>query len=155
VTAGFRIAVLVVGALLLAACGGGHSRSATSPILTGSPQNVAFSEVRSDVDALYRSHPGVALFTVRHVAYTPAARDRVLGVCRNGGAALDAQQLETSRIEACAPLIFFFDRYGRQASAADATDLARKLYWYAATSVTGPFDARGTLRALLRSWGVE
>jgi hypothetical protein len=154
VIAAVRIAALALAAAMLASCGG-SKRSADSPILTGSPQKVSFAEVKSAVGSVYRSSPGVTSFAVRNVTYTPASRDVVLNVCRHGGAASNAQELETSRLEACAPLIFFFYRYGRQASVANSTELARKLYWYAATNVDGPFNAGPSLKALLSSWGVK
>jgi hypothetical protein len=146
--------------LALAAAGCGSHRATTtaptSPVLGGSPEHVTFAAVRTAVDGVYRAHPAIVAYDVRDVTYSPKTRDRVLAVCRRGGGtAATKRDLEASRIAACAPLIFFFYRYGRQAGAADSTDLARRLYWYAATNVKGPFDARASLDALLSTWGVK
>jgi hypothetical protein len=149
-----RGSVLFFTAVLLAGCGG-HAAKAPDTILSGDPQNVSFSTVRHAVDNVYAQEPGVGSFTVRSVDYTPAARDQVLAVCRRGGASTTAQERETSRVSACAPLIFFYYEYGRRKAAPLSLDLARKLYWYAASNITGPFEARGALTALLSGWGVK
>jgi hypothetical protein len=116
---------------------------------------VTFGEVARAIDRLYRARPGIRSFVVRDVEYSPATRDKVLQVCREGGIELDRVALESSRIAGCAPLVFFFYSYGRRRSAPESVAVARKLYWYAVRSIRGPFSARASLSALLRSWGVE
>jgi hypothetical protein len=93
-------------------------------------------------------------FVVRDVEYSPATRNKVLDICHRGGLELNRAALESSRIAGCAPLIFFFYNYGRQKSAPDAVAVARKIYWYAVENIEGPFNARATLDALLRTWAV-
>ncbi|HZS24053.1 MAG TPA: hypothetical protein VFA30_03600 [Gaiellaceae bacterium] len=149
-----RAAAAGLAAAALAGCGGAH-KAASPNILDGSAQDVSFAQVESDVTSVYAHHPAISSYSVRDVVYPPTTRDTVLAVCRRGGGSLTAADLETSRVEACAPLIFFFYRYGLHASASDSTELARKLYEYAVTNVKGPFDARKALDELLTGWGVK
>ena len=146
-------------------CGGGPettgdapaatTTAAAGPSVVESPaQKVTFGRVRAAVDALYRSHPEIASFVVQDVQYNATTRDKVLQVCRRGGRETDPASLESVRVAGCAPLIFFFYNFGQQSSVRSSSVLARKLYWYAATSIRGPFDARASLTALLRSWGI-
>ena len=91
---------------------------------------------------------------MQDVQYNATTRDKVLAVCRRGGAEKDAASNESVRVAGCAPLVFFFYEYGRQKSVPAAIDVARKLYWYAATDIHGPFDAKASLAGLLRTWGI-
>src|SRR5581483_8162368 len=93
--------------MALAGCGGGN-KAASPNILVGAPQDVSFAEVESAVTSVYAHHPAISSYSVRDVVYPPTTRDTVLAVCRRGGGSLTAADLETSRVEACAPLIFFF-----------------------------------------------
>jgi hypothetical protein len=79
----------------------------------------------------------------------------VLLVCHRGGPEQSRAQRESIRVAGCAPLVFFFYRYGRQHAVPEATDVARQIYWYAVRDIRGPAEVRATLTALLRSWGVE
>jgi hypothetical protein len=124
-------------------------------VIQSPPQTVSFVEVRRAVDRLYAEHPDLRFFVVRDVQYTPRTRDKVLLVCHRGGPERSRARRETIRLAGCAPLVFFFYSYGRQHTVPEATDVARQIYWYAARNVSGPIDARTTLTALLRSWGVE
>jgi hypothetical protein len=110
--------------------------------------------VRQAVDALYESHPAITGYVVRDVAYNAITRDKVLEVCRAGGRETDAASLESVRVAGCAPLVFYYYRYGADRSVPEAIAVARTLYWYANSSIKGPFDARASLDALLRSWGL-
>ena len=146
---------------MLAGCGGGSSNDATTsvaadaPALVDSePQQPTYADVRAAVDELYQAHPGIARFIVQDVQYNAITRDKVLDVCRRGGAEHDPASSESVRIAGCAPLVFFFYEYGRQRSVPESVDVARTLYWYAVTSIDGPFDAKDTLSGLLRSWGI-
>jgi len=123
-------------------------------VLQSRARNVTFGELRQSIDRLYRRHPSILSFVVRNVEYTPRTRDKVLRVCREGGPETDPAALESAKIAGCAPLIFFFYRYARQASVPESLAVARDLYWYAVTSIRGPFDPAQALAALLRSWGV-
>ena len=78
----------------------------------------------------------------------------MLEVCRSGGRETDPAALESVRVAGCAPLIFYYYSYGQQRSVPESIAVARKLYWYAATNIDGPFDARQSLAALLQSWGL-
>jgi hypothetical protein len=111
-------------------------------------QQVSLSRVRHDLDALYHGHPGIYSFSAQDVQYTVRSRDTVLRECTTGGSAA----AENSQIIACAPLIFFLYRYGRQASVPSAVRLAGELYWYAVTHITGTASPRTSLDEVLSSW---
>lgn len=157
-------ALVVVAVASVAGCGG---KSADAPptttakanpalsVLSSPAETVTFAEAENAIGRLYRRRPGIRTFVVRDVEYSPATRNKVLDICRRGGLELDRAAVESSRIAGCAPLIFFFYNYGRQRSAADAVAVARKIYWYAVENIKGPFDARATLDALLRTWSVR
>jgi hypothetical protein len=153
---------VVLAAALLSGCGGGSSASdATTTdadeapsVLTSPAQKVTFAQVQAAIHDLYRAHPGLLSFTVQDVSYNETTRDKVLDVCHRGGAEKDAASLESVRLAGCAPLIFFFWQYGKQSSAPDSIDVARKLYWYAVRNVHGPFDSKDSLSGLLQSWGI-
>ena len=119
------------------------------------PQTVSFLEVRPAVDRLYTQHPDLRSFVARDVQYTLRTRDKVLRVCHRGGPEQDRARRESIRLAGCAPLVFFFYSYGHQHAVPEATDVARQIYWYAVRNIRGPINARATLTALLRSWGVE
>jgi hypothetical protein len=154
------LAAVAAATIALAGCGS-SAPSAAAPrqdpaptILAGPVESTTFAQARTAVLALYRSHPTVKTFTYKDVDYTAATRNKVLAVCHRGGPEKSARSLESTRVLACAPLIFFYYSYGRQASVADAVNAARKLYWYAVTSNRAPFPAGPGLERLLLSWGV-
>jgi hypothetical protein len=145
----------LLAAVVLGGCGGKGSDSASTHILNGQAEKVSFPEVRQAIDRLYRDHPGVDSFVSRQVQYTVTTRDKVLSVCRTGVRAGVPRDRESSRVFACAPLIFFFYSYGVRKSARDSVDVARKLYWYRVTHNRRPYDSRPVLTPLLRRWGIE
>ncbi len=133
-------------------------KTATAPrptILVGPVRPTTFGEVERAVRALYRAHPAIGNFVVQDVEYTPVTRDKVLAVCRRGGPEKSAVALESARVLACAPLIFFFYSYGRVHSVPASLAVARQLYSYAVLSNQQPRDAEPGLNALLRRWGVR
>lgn len=138
----------------LAGCGSRASESSPS-VLGSRPQQPTFADVRSAIGDLYRNHPDIASFSAQDVQYNAITRDKVLDVCRRGGPETDRAALESARVAACAPLIYFFYAYGRQASAPESTAVAAQLYWYAVTNIDGPVDARQSLTALLKNWGIS
>ena len=109
-------------------------------------QQVSLRQVKQDIDALYRNHPGIASFTAQDVQYPAQARDAVLRECTVPSGS------ETGQIIACAPLIFFFYSYGTRASVPASVTVAGELYWYAVTHITGPASARTGLDEVLTSW---
>jgi hypothetical protein len=155
------LALLVMAIAALAAFGGtsaSRSPTATVPapsILTGPARPTTFVRARDAVEALYRSHPAVSRASFNDVRFTTASRAKVLRVCHSGGPEKSAGALESARVLACAPLIFFFYSYGRHASVPEAVDVARTLYWYAVTANRKPVDAGPGLTRLLLSWGVS
>jgi hypothetical protein len=155
------LSLIVMAVAALAAFGGlGASSSPTASvpapsILAGPVRPTTFVQARAAVLALYRSHPAVGRASFNDVSYTTATRDKVLGVCHSGGPEKSASALESARVLACAPLIFFFYSYGRHASVSEAVDAARTLYWYAVTANQRPFGAGPGLTRLLVSWGVS
>ena len=132
------------------------TESASAPsILTGPVRPASFFQAHAAILTLYRSHPAVSRASFNDVEYPAVTREKVLRVCRLGGPEKSASALESSRILACAPLIFFYYSYGRRASVPEAIDVARTLYWYAATANRKPIDAGPGLERLLASWGVS
>ncbi len=155
----------LIAAIALAACGSsttsgsGVKSTVAAPterttILSEPIEPTTFAQARAAMVAVYRSHPAIKEFSVKDVEYTSATRNKVLGVCHKGGAEKSASSLESARVLACAPLIYYFYEYGRRAQAPDAVDAARKLYWYAVVSNRTPFQAGPGLSRLLVSWGV-
>jgi hypothetical protein len=155
------LTLMAVAIAALAAFGGlGASSSPTASvpapsILTAPVRPATFVQARAAVLALYRSHRAVSRASFNDVEYTIATRDKVLRVCHSGGPETSASALESARVLACAPLIFFFYSYGRHASVPEAVDVARKLYWYAVTANREPVEAGPGLTRLLASWGVS
>jgi hypothetical protein len=155
------VTLIVVAVGTVAAFGGfdgPSSPTAGGPapsILTGPVEPTTFVQARAAVLALYRSHPDVSRASFNDVGYTAATRDKVLRVCRSGGPETSATALESARVLACAPLIFFFFSYGRDAAVPQAVTVARTLYWYAVTANRRPVDAGPGLTRLLVSWGVS
>lgn len=151
---------IVVGSVALTGCGDAQRparTAATSPppsILSAPVRPTSFAQARGAVLALYRSHRAVSSFTVKDVEYTAASRDKVLSVCHRAGPEKSARARESVRVLACAPLIFFFYSYGRQASVPEAVGVAQRLYWYAVTNNRAPDQVGPGLARLLRSWGV-
>ena len=138
----------------VAGCGGGPASSQTAEF--GGGGQVSLRQLDRDVAALYRDHPGIASFAVQDVRYTAQSRATVLRECTSaaGSATAAAPSVESARLVACAPLIFFLYRYGRDASVPAATAAAGQLYRYAVTHISGPVDAKTDLDELLRSWGL-
>ena len=158
----------VIATLLVGCSGSPQPAAAAGESATGtttaSPSSAAaigshvspttLNQVTSGITALYQQHPDVASFATQSVQYSPVTRDKVLAVCSRGGQAADAQTLESNKVFACGPLIFFFYTYGTQKSVPAAVTVANQLYSYAATNIHGPFDAAATLGSLLRGWGL-
>jgi len=157
-------AAAALAAVGLAACGGGGKEAATTTtptvttpavsILTGSERTVTFPQLRREIDRLYARHPEIRSFVVQDVLYTPQTRDKVLATCRLGAAATTARDREDSRVQACAPLIFFFYNFGRRKGVHASVEVARDLLWYAA-AIEGPYPALPPLTDLLQRWGVR
>lgn len=151
-----RLVVAVACAGAIAACSSSADNGAAGvSITTSARQQPSFADVRTEVENLYRDHPSIASFSVQDVQYNSITRDKVLAVCQQGGPEIDAATRESDRIAGCAPLIFFFYSYGQHTGAPDAYQVAEKLYWYAVTSIKGPFNARQAMNVLLKRWGIS
>jgi hypothetical protein len=160
--AGFALAALAV-----AGCGssGGSptrqppqtqtaaSPSGAAPQLRVVADDVSLAFVRQNIARLYREYPAVARYSTQDVAYTSRSRTRVLRACAARGAAA-TQRVETARVLACAPLVYFFYEYGRAKGVAQATGVADSIYSYASTEIQGPSDARTLLDGVLQGWGL-
>lgn len=161
--AGRLVAVAACAAVIAGCSSGAHKGAETGAgsggtpvsIISGYSQQPSYADVRSAIDKLYRNHPSIASFSAQDVQYNSITRDKVLEVCRTGGPETDAATRESDRIAGCAPLIFFFYNYGRHAAASDAYQVAEKLYWYAVSSIKGPINAKQSLNALLKAWGIS
>jgi hypothetical protein len=115
-------------------------------------KQVSLQQVQTEISNLYSSHPGITSFAVQDVQYTTSSRDVVLRECTAGGASASSQDAETGQVIACAPLIFFFYSYGKQASVPAAVTVAGDLYWYAVNHISGPVSVKTSLDELLQSW---
>jgi hypothetical protein len=146
------LALAVTGAAAVAAAGCAGAGAPAPGDVFRTRQQVSLQQVNQAIDAVYRGHPGIATFAAEDVQYTPQSRDAVLRTCTSGAGAGGAQTAESGRLIACAPLIFFLYRYGRQASVPAAVTAAGDLYWYAVTHISGPVNAQTSLDALLHGW---
>ena len=146
------LALAVTGAAAVAAAGCAGAGAPAPGDVFRTRQQVSLRQVDQAIDAVYRGHPGIATFAAEDVQYTPQSRDAVLRTCTSGAGAGGAQTAESGRLIACAPLIFFLYRYGRQASVPAAVTAAGDLYWYAVTHISGPVNAQTSLDALLHGW---
>jgi hypothetical protein len=147
------LAAIAAAGLTLAGCSGGSGGSpASSGNVFTTRHQVSLQQVRSEITTLYGAHPGITSFAAQDVQYTGQSRDTVLTECTSAGSAAGSQDAETGQLIACAPLIFYFYSYGKQASAPAAITVAGDLYWYAVTHITGPVSAQANLDQLLQSW---
>jgi hypothetical protein len=147
------VALVIAGLLALAGCAsaaGGAPATAGNVFTT--QHQVSLRQVDAEVTALYSGHPALASFDVQDVSYTARSRQTVLRGCTTPGAGAGSQDSETGQIVACAPLIFYYYSYGKQASVPAAVTLAGDLYWYAVDHVTGPVSAQSSLNELLQGW---
>lgn len=159
--AGFALAAVVAG------CGSGggtpapahpHTRTAASPS-GATPQlrvvtdDVSLASVQQKIEQLYRDHPTVASYSTQDVTYTSRSRTRVLRACASQGSSA-TQQVETARVLACAPLVYFYYEYGRAKGVSEATGVADSIYSYASTQIHGPSNARTLLDGVLQGWGL-
>jgi hypothetical protein len=146
-------ALVIAGSLALAGCA---SDSGGAPATAGNvfttQHQVSLRQVDAEVTALYNDHPALVSFDVQDVSYTAKSRQTVLRGCTTPGAGAGSQDSETGQIVACAPLIFYYYSYGKQASVPAAVTLAGDLYWYAVDHVTGPVSAQSSLNELLQGW---
>ncbi len=126
---------------------------ASAGILDGSVQPTTFDQVKAAIDQLYRSHPDINSYAVKGVTYTPETRDKVLKICHEGGLVANEAERESQEVLACAPLIFFFYRYGQESSVPESTEVARKMYWYTVSNHSS--QSKEVLTQLLRGWGIN
>ncbi len=122
-------------------------------ILDGTVRPTSFEQVTQAIAELYRDHPAVNSFVVQGVTYNPETRDKVLKICHEGGLAGSDVEREAQKALACAPLIFFFYRYGQESAVPESITVARQLYWFA--SLNTPGEPAQVMTNLLRSWGVK
>ncbi len=150
---GARLILVSIALFLLAACSG---KPASTGILSGKVQKISFDEVKKSVDELYSHHPDINSYSIKNVYYNNETRDKVLTICNKGSALNSTQyELETQKVMACAPLIFFFYSYGEEKSVPEATQAAQKLYWYAMTDNPSLGDSPKAFTALLQGWGIK
>ena len=159
-----RLPLTFLAAALAATCLGGcgtsgsHAPSttvATAPsVITSARREVTFPALKRTIALLYQHQPTIRTFVAQDVEYTPKTRDKVLTVCRVGALETNKAALESAKIAGCAPLVFFFYKYGQQRSVPESLEVARQVYWYAATNIRGPFSAKKVLTTLLQSWGI-
>jgi hypothetical protein len=152
---GSAAAALLAVTLALGGCatGPGSTAQNTGNVFTVKHQ-VSASQLNTEVTALYRAHPALASYTVQDVGYTAKTRAAVLNDCTTPSSSASTQDAETGQIVACAPLIFYYYSYGKQASVPDAVTLAGDLYWYALDHISGPVEVQASLNQLLQGWKV-
>lgn len=158
VVGGVALLTAVFAAAVLTGCGSASrstpARAALVTPLGEGVQAIPFAEVRHSVDALYERDPGILSYRISDVEYSARARDKVLHVCQSGGAASDEDALQSDKVMACAPLIYFFYSYGEHHAGSGSTAVAREVYDYSVTAINGPFNTQQTLNNLLRAWGI-
>lgn len=76
-----------------------------------------------------------------------------MAACTQGTAVASAS-VQAQRLLACAPLIYFFYSYGRQAGVNRATGLADEIYSYAVGATSGSTEPASVLAETLKGWGV-
>jgi hypothetical protein len=146
-------ALITAGFLALAGCASSSSNAPATTLNVFTTQHqVSLQQVDAEVTALYSDHPALTSFNVQDVSYTAKSRAAVLRGCTTPDAGAGSQDSETGQIVACAPLIFYYYSYGKQASVPAAVTLAGDLYWYAVDHVTGPVSAQASLNELLQGW---
>lgn len=150
-----RLATAVLLAAGVCACGasGLRSPSATQAFDTA-VRHVTSGAVQQEVRSLYREHPAISSFAVADVQYAASTLADVLPDCLGTSAGPAPETTQSQQLIACAPLIFFYYSYGREAGVPDSITLAHDLYSYAVTSIAGPLSAQRILDQLLRGWGL-
>ncbi|MEU9347973.1 hypothetical protein AB0D74_42940 [Streptomyces sp. NPDC048278] len=146
---------VLAAVILMAGCSFGSGEGSVSASLGTALRPVTFAQAHASVLAAYSDNDGLSHYTVKKVTYTKATRDKVLKVCHHGAAAADEQALQSGKIMACAPLIYYFYSYAVAKSSPAAMTAAQDLYAYAVTQIAGPVSTQATLNSLLRSWGVS
>lgn len=153
--ASWTAAALATAALILiSGCTSSGSHSPAAPTFGAHVARTSYNQVTAAVDTAYRSSPAIKTYSVDQLQYNTKTRNTVLGVCRHGGAASDESALQSSRVTACAPLIYFFYSYGKTHAANSAYRASTAIYNYALTSISGPFSTQASLNKLLRGWKI-
>ncbi len=124
------------------------------PALKATSAALSESALGAEITTLYRTHPDLGSYVVEGTSYTPGLRRSVFRACTRSGTAEMSSSAQESRLDACAPLIFYFYSYGNRRNVAAATKLANDLFSYGADVVHGPLDSAATLAGVLRAWGV-
>jgi hypothetical protein len=151
------LAVVLSTVVIFAAsgCGAGTPASVPVPVLGAHIVNVRAGEADALIRRAWASSPGLSTYSIQQVSYTAKSRDNVLAVCQHGGAATDFAALQSDKLLACAPLIFFLYSYGHRHAAEPVNDAATALYNFAVTHVIGPTDAEAWLNKTLKTWGLS
>jgi len=148
-----RCARRLAVASLLGVLGGCSAEAPSNYVLGSQPRSVSAAQLQQNIDALYAQHPAVSSFVSQSVSYTPQSLAIVVRKCTQPGTQSGAEA-QSSRLMACAPLIYFFYTFGQQGSVSEAIELADEFYSFAVTDVKGPIDPRAALDKLLSSWGI-
>jgi hypothetical protein len=154
----------------LTACGGSSSKNsgsattstaeATTAVAAGPPLKVGTSassiaSIANEIDDVYSTHADLGAYVVQGTTYTKHSRQVVFKACTEGGTANMTENAQSERLDACAPMIFYFHSYGVARNAPDALKLADHLFTYAVDEIHGPLNSETTLTSLLRSWGIQ
>ncbi|MFT4082769.1 MAG: hypothetical protein QM638_09295 [Nocardioides sp.] len=148
-------AVTLLAAITVTACGDGDDSSTAEAALGTTLTTPTYAEVHAAVDDLWSSTAEMADFSIRSVEYDSSTVNRVLDMCHTGTAAGNEESLQSSRVTACAPLIYFLYEFGRSRDDSAAVETANDLYSYAVTRISGPKSSQKMLDTLLKSWGVD
>ena len=156
--------------LVLSACGSttphptatrtATTREAAATVVAGPALEVvtpalSASGLATVINGLYKAHPDLNRYVVQSTTYTPRSRRVVLRACTNGGSAPMAENEQTGRLDACAPMIFYFYNYGVARHVPQAVTVANDIFSYAATVISGPLDTAATLGSILHAWGIK
>ncbi len=129
--------------------------SASGPALAIGSRSASAAALGRNIDRLYQSHPQLSTYVVQGTTYTTHSRHVVFRACTAGGDAATSEEIESGRLVACAPLIFYLYSYGTQRNTAAAIGVADQLFTFVAHDIRGPIDATSELAGLLRAWGIK
>ncbi|MGA2011635.1 MAG: hypothetical protein ABSH51_14060, partial [Solirubrobacteraceae bacterium] len=129
--------------------------TASAPALAVGSTSLPVATLGRDVDRLYDQHPQLASYVVQSTTYTTRCRHVVFHACTGGGRSATSEEIESSRLVACAPLIFYLYSYGTQRRSPQATAIADELFTFVSRDIRGPLDATSELAVLLRAWGIK
>jgi hypothetical protein len=115
---------------------------------------VSVATLKKEIGRLYSDQPALKSYVAQGTTYTTHSRNVVFHACTLSGAGATSEEVQSGRLDACAPLIFYLYSFGASHHASQAISAADALFSFAADDVDGPIDSTSDLATLLRSWGL-